>query len=111
MKTRLDTGEVTTLSFLTLGPIRSWRCVMSDSAWTLKDCWERAEFTREVGTSSPIVCLEDREQLLALVDRIRPYADHKWGCAVSRDLRAKSPVRANCDCGFAELMRELEGAG
>lgn len=65
----------------------------------------RVEFARKTGTCSPIVCMEDRENLLALVERMRPYVGHRRDCDYARWERGGPTPR--CTCGLDDLRRVL----
>ena len=47
----------------------------------------------------------ERDRLASLVEKLRPYLLHKWGCSFCYD---HDEPRGPCDCGLADLLTETE---
>jgi hypothetical protein len=71
--------------------------------WTLAECRDRSKGSLSVGVHTKAEL--DRAQLLALLRRTYEYLDHKPACVVAGVWRKGD----RCDCGLAELLRELGG--
>ena len=70
--------------------------------WTLSACRERVREMADNPRLSELAIVDDRVQLLALVDELRGYAQHAAGCPPA--------AGAACDCGLDERLRDIDGA-
>lgn len=80
--------------------------------WTLPACRERAREMADNPRLSELALVDDRAQLLALVDRMRAYMKHhQWDAERHRCDAFVTNNNWTCTCGLADLLREIDGGG